>query len=224
MLFAATDLWCGAPPAGDDDSHAGSSRGVDRSFQPDIGLPAVRLDPAERALVRDLADTDSHTARQAFESLYQTYAPALARFAYGYVRSRSESEDLVSDVFLAVWVRRATWEPRYGIRAYLYAAIRHRALNNRRADQRAIRHLGEFATSRSEAVAPPADVALDAHDRRARLTAAIAALPEEARRLAELRWHQGMSPAEIAAVLGINRAAVDNRLSRLLRRLQALVR
>lgn len=224
MLFAATDLWCGAPPPDDDASAPRRFRGVERLFRSGQAEPNVALSPEDRTLVRRLGDSDPHIARSAFESLYQSYAPALARFAYGYVRTRSGAEDIVSDVFLAVWVRRGEWAPRHGIRAYLFAAARHRALNVRRADQREVRHLDAFAAARAGAAAPAADAGLEANDRRVRLAAAIAALPEDARRLAELRWHLGMSPVEIADVLGINRAAVDNRLSRLLRRIQALVR
>lgn len=224
MLFAATDLWCGAPPADDDVPSAGRHRGIDRPF---AELDAIRteLGPDDRILLQRLADADAQVARTAFETLYKQYAPGVARFAYGYVRSRSSAEDIVGDVFFAVWARRATWAPRYGIRAYLYAAARHRALNLRRAEQRALRHLHEYATEWGEGLA--SDRALDAPDvadRQTRLMAAVATLPEDARRLAELRWHHGMSPVEIADVLGINRAAVDNRLSRLLRRIQALVR
>jgi RNA polymerase sigma factor (sigma-70 family) len=48
----------------------------------------------------------------------------------------------------------------------------------------------------------------------------LAAMPEMRRRVMQLRWHDGFEIAEIAEVLGVSRAAVDQHLSRGLRTLR----
>lgn len=184
----------------------------------------------EHALVACLRFSDDELARAAFAELYRTHVSGLLRFAYGYVHSKAVAEDIVADVFLIIWSRRALWEPKHGVRAYLYTSVQRRALNHQRAEKRADRwHHAAVADGGLLAGSPPGADAIEEafYDKTlgimAILAHAIAALPEEARRIAELRWRDGMAPTEIANILGINRAAVDNRLSRLLKRLRAVV-
>ncbi len=182
----------------------------------------------EHALVTRLRFSDDESARGAFAELYRIHISGLLRFAYGYVRSQAAAEDIVSDVFFIIWSRRALWEPQYGVRAYLYTSVQRRALNQQRAERRAERWHNVAATDNDVLGHQSPGGAEDSFDDEALATMAtlehaIAALPEDARRIAELRWRDGMAPAEIAIILGINRAAVDNRLSRLLKRLRAIV-
>ncbi len=63
------------------------------------------------------------------EALYVAHHGPLWRFAYGYVRSAEIAEELVQEVFLALWRNRADWEVSGSVRAWLYGAVRNRALN-----------------------------------------------------------------------------------------------
>src|SRR5688572_8158150 len=77
--------------------------------------------------------------RPAFEALFREHYSALCEFAHRYVQSREAAEDLVQEVFLSVWTHRESLEIRDGLRAYLYGAVRNRALNSiehRRVEQR----------------------------------------------------------------------------------------
>jgi RNA polymerase sigma-70 factor (ECF subfamily) len=51
----------------------------------------------------------------------------------------------------------------------------------------------------------------EAHDF---LERAVASLPERCRLVMHLRWHEGMSYADIAAIMGISTKGVENQLSR----------
>ncbi|MEP6494882.1 MAG: sigma-70 family RNA polymerase sigma factor [bacterium] len=68
----------------------------------------------------------------AFESLFRAHYAELCRFAYQYVRSSEAAEDLVQDVFAGLWAARETVTVTTSVRAYLYAAVRNRAINTRR--------------------------------------------------------------------------------------------
>jgi len=65
----------------------------------------------------------------ACETLFRTFHAPLWKFAYGYVRSREAAEEIVQEVFLALWRNRATWEVHTSVRAWLFGAVRHQALN-----------------------------------------------------------------------------------------------
>lgn len=68
--------------------------------------------------------------RDAFELLFRGYYDCLCTFAEGYVRSFSEAEDVVDQVFLTLWESRAEWNLRRSIKSYLYGAVRNGALNH----------------------------------------------------------------------------------------------
>jgi len=164
---------------------------------------------------------------RALEALFrQQYAP-LCRFAERYLRDRAAAEDLVQDLFAALWARRGRLDLRGGLRAYLFASVRNRALNVRK------HHLVESDWARDEAApevrslhrAPRRpDELLDERERNARLRAAVAHLPERCRLVMQLRWHEQLAHSEIAAILGISVKGVEIQLSRGLRALRGRVR
>src|SRR5687768_12915666 len=63
-----------------------------------------------------------------FDRLFLTYFNRLRRYAYRYVRSWEEAEDVVHDVFVQLWARRADLAAIDDVEAYLYTAARNRAL------------------------------------------------------------------------------------------------
>ena len=53
----------------------------------------------------------------AFNTLYKEYSGRLYRFAYGYLKSEEEAEELVQEVFTRIWEKRTDLKrPRVGAR------------------------------------------------------------------------------------------------------------
>jgi RNA polymerase sigma-70 factor, ECF subfamily len=164
---------------------------------------------------------------RAFEELFRGHYESLCRFAHGYLRDTSLVEDLVQDLFAHLWADRARLELRGSARAYLFAAVRNRALNVRK------RQLVEHDWARDEALADVrelhrapahADHALDAREARSQLRSAIESLPERCRLVMQLRWQEQMSHAEIAVVMGISLKGVEAQLARGLQALRQRIR
>ena len=183
------------------------------------------LDDEESDLVPRIRRGDE----AAFELLYLAHHDELWRFAYACVHSRDVAEELVQDVFLAVWGTRATWEVNTRVRAWLYASVRHLALNYLRHERVVTRTTG--ANTRAVAIGrtsgsasvdvmtmgtPPMDqqLALEAEEIDQAVVHAIAELPERRRIAMMLRWKHDMSSLEIARVLGTTPEAVRTLLSR----------
>jgi RNA polymerase sigma factor (sigma-70 family) len=173
----------------------------------------------------------------ACETLYLAYHERLWRFAYGFVHSRDIAEEIVQDVFLAVWRDRATWDLRTCARAWLYAAVRNHALNHVRharvearvidaADPRgesAARAHGTDGAVGMGAPAPDAQTAVEARELDEAVAQALAALPERRRLAMVLRWKHDLSPAEIACVLDTTPGSVRVLLTRARQELSALL-
>ena len=190
------------------------------SRAPDQGRPDPLAELGD--VVARVRDGDE----RAFEALFRAYYGALCGFAVRYVRTSAVAEELVQDLFTALWARRATWEVRGGsgsVRAYLFAAVRNRALNvrTRRAVERDWEQDEALADVRALHPTPvAADAALEAAELHGRLASAIESLPERCRLVMQLRWRDQLSYAEIAEVMGISTKGVENQLSRGLKALR----
>ena len=187
--------------------------------------------PPDREIVGRIRTGDE----TAFGALYLAYHHALWRFAYGYVRSSAIAEELVQEVFLAVWRGRAEWVVTGALRAWLYAAVRNQALKHLRHERIvarvAERHpSAQGGAAESEvpapamAAAPPDAHALaEANDLEAAIERTTATLPDRRRMVVTLRWRHDLTPQEIATVLGITPEVVRVLLSRARRELATLL-
>jgi RNA polymerase sigma-70 factor (ECF subfamily) len=64
----------------------------------------------------------------ALKLLYKRYYDKLCHFAYGYVQSRDISKDVVSEVFLNIWLKRATLNIASSLKSYFYKSTRNKAI------------------------------------------------------------------------------------------------
>ena len=69
---------------------------------------------------------------RALETLFRSHYASLCEFAVRYVREEALAEEIVQDLFADLWARRAEWRLRGPVRAYLFGAVRNRALNVRK--------------------------------------------------------------------------------------------
>ena len=160
---------------------------------------------------------------KAFELVFRAYYQPLCALAARFVRDSAAAEDLVQDVFGAIWTARATLEIKTSLRAYLYASIRNRALNLRKHQAVADDwDRDESADDVRELHPRPLqpDALLDRKLLESRLDAAFNDLPERAATALRLRWRHDLSYAEIAEAMGISVKGVEKLLSRGLRALR----
>lgn len=154
----------------------------------------------------------------AFEELFSAYYPALCGFAQSYVRAPDVAEELVQDVFLRIWEGHAHWNPTNGIRAYLFAACRNRALDHRKHERIVARTAKEArGAGRAPGLGQPAlspDNEMQAAELQEALRRAVHELPERRRAVVILRWQHGLTHAEIARVLGISVKGVETQFGR----------
>lgn len=149
-----------------------------------------------------------------FERLYAAHAGAVR----GYAMRRCDPEtadDVVADVFLVAWRRRAELpeEPL----PWLLGIARRVLANHARGQSRRVRLHDRLATERTALTAPA-----HADERQsARLSAALARLSERDRELLLLMAWEGLEPRQAAEVLGVRPNTLAVRFHRARRRLSA---
>jgi RNA polymerase sigma-70 factor (ECF subfamily) len=182
--------------------------------------PRADVSPESReAKERELVGRVRHGDEAAFESLFRTYHARLASFAYRYVQSQEIAEELVQEVFLDLWSRRALVDVGVVVKTYLFIAVKNAALSYLRHEKVERRREGEVIALFSGPRAA-ADVELHRADLAAEVQRAIARLPERCRVVFSLRREHEMSHAQIAEILGISPRTVENQLARALKSLR----
>jgi len=184
--------------------------------------PGLDRDSIDADLVKRIRSGSS----DAFDQLFRSYYAQLCSFAHTYVRSPEMAEEVVQDVFAAIWARHHEWAISVSARAYLFGAVRNRA-QRRRAETTAERSRWSLlarqqpGSALGAGAAPDQDVErneVEAHVRRA-----IEQLPERSRIVAQLRWQQQLTYPEIASVMGISVKGVENQLGRVTKKLRQLL-
>ncbi|MGI8484677.1 MAG: RNA polymerase sigma-70 factor [Thermomicrobiales bacterium] len=155
----------------------------------------------------------------AHEALFRSFAPALYSFLLRYVGSRAIAEDLVQDLFLAIWDHHATMRIEGSVRTYLFTAARNRALNYLK-HERVAERFRSILLEKSDESDPSAPgesdflAALEMQD-------AIEKLPPRCQLIFTMSRQQDMSYNQIATALGISVKTVEVQMGRALRSLRA---
>lgn len=155
----------------------------------------------------------------AFRVLFRAFYPALCSYVNRYVGSAAVAEELVQEVFLSVWERRATLDPRSAVEGYLYRIARNRALNH--VKHRRVVKNSQDLVIRTHVPPPTPEDHLHAAEFSDAAQTAIDELPPGAKRIFLLSREAGLSYREIAELLGISVKTVENQMGRALKGLRS---
>src|SRR5207248_1403968 len=157
----------------------------------------------------------------AFEALYRTYWQRLYAFAYRYVQTKEDAEEVTQEVFFRIWRGRAQWMPAGAVRNYLYLAVRNAARD--RLERAAVaRRWGGRVGQLVTATEIQSD--LEAADLVAAVQRALDELPPRRSAVCRLRLIDELSYAQIADRLGIREKTVETQLARGLKFLRDRIR
>ncbi|HWQ11760.1 MAG TPA: sigma-70 family RNA polymerase sigma factor [Roseiflexaceae bacterium] len=158
----------------------------------------------------------------ALGTIYHRYVRLVYAIALRITGDRSVAEEVVQDVFQAVWQAAGSFREGSSLSAWLAGIARHRAIDATRTAgfrERAREDLLDGAWPQAEGLGDEADLlAL-----RAAVQAALAALPDGQRVALELAYYGGLTHTQIARRLGEPVGTVKSRLRLGLLRLRDLL-
>lgn len=165
-------------------------------------------EPNDRILLAAVAADD----QAAYKTLFESYYDRLHRLAFLITRSKELSEEIVSDVFIALWRNRSNALDIANLRVYLYIATRNTAMNyQKKLQKKAVVRLDDLDIDLADPYANP-EQAFITKEMDARIRAAIEALPPRCKMVFKLVKEDGLSYKEAAEVLGLSVGTVDNQL------------
>jgi RNA polymerase sigma-70 factor, ECF subfamily len=207
-------------------THVGRGRAHGKSGRAPSGPP----DPAEHAIVDEehvetwrLVTLAQDGDGEAFGQLYDRYVDVVFRFVYYRVNDRALAEDFTSETFLRALRRISTitYQGR-DIGAWFMTIARNIVLDH----MKSARHRLEITTAdtiEGKESAPSPEAAVLQSLNSDRLMAAVHQLGDEQRDCVMLRFVQGFSVSETAAVMGKNDGAIKALQHRAVRKLAELV-
>jgi len=161
---------------------------------------------SDEALIRRIAAGD----QSAMQALFARYRVALYRWLLRLVDDAALAEDLLSEVFLDVWRRAASFEARSSVSTWLLAIARYKALSARR--RRTDAELDEATMATVPDTADDPEVALQKKNRAEALRQSLSRLSPDHREVIDLAYYHSKSVKEIAEIVGINEATVKTRM------------
>lgn len=146
-----------------------------------------------------------------FEPIVREHGAMIARIARSYEANAARAEELVQDIFVAVWQALPSFRGDAKIRSFIARIAHNRAISHVAREARAPRAVPLEDTVPSQAPTPE-DVA-STNNARDKLEAAVQLLTLNQKLVVTLAL-EGFSPDEIADVLGISASAASVRLHR----------
>lgn len=154
--------------------------------------------------------------RAAFAEIYDRYWEYMSLYVLKITRSPEDACDIVQDVFVSIWKRRAELMINGSLKAYLLKSVRNLSL---RYIEKNISKKGFLASLslywKNSCVSTTH--ALEFHELESKLTRVVAQLPPKMQQVFVLSRHENLSYREIAQRLGIAETTVKKQVNNALK-------
>jgi RNA polymerase sigma-70 factor (family 1) len=148
--------------------------------------------------------------KEAFNLLYRKYWNTTYAQAYKRLKDEEHSKDIVQEIFVHIWLNRETVIE--NLPAYLNIAVRNRVFKLAEKQKRMcyfLELLQDIPAKYQEA-----DANIQFREFYAAYEALLSTLPPKRQIIFKLRFHEGLSTADIAERMGISRKTVQNQLGK----------
>lgn len=152
----------------------------------------------------------------AFTVLYDRYWDRIFTVACNRLKTPEQAEEIVQDIFVKLWERRATLQLQQSLSAYLSAAVKYRVINYLDHLYSIRKHQAELTYYTLPLSSSPEELFF-VRELQDQIEATIQQLPEKCQMIFRMSRQQGMSNKEIAGKLALSERTVENHINRALK-------
>lgn len=150
--------------------------------------------------------------KTAFNELFNTHYNKLVAFAKQYTKQSESAEEITSELFVNLWLKRNTLGSVLNPEVYLYVSIKNACLNLLRSNKKSAtlfldddKHAYQYEISDKQST-------IDDKELLKLLDAAVASLPEQRRIIFKLIKEDSLKATAVAEILGLSKRTVENQL------------
>jgi RNA polymerase sigma-70 factor, ECF subfamily len=197
------------------------------------GLAPREADGAAASAVKALQAEGRHAeARERYTELVVRHQRRAARIAFHYLRDGAEADEAVQDAFVKAYSHLSTFREELPFEVWFTRILINGCLDRIKARTRRERWIVPMPEStssdrdfaeRTPGRGPSPEDQVLARERRQKLAAALAKLPERQRSVFMLSHYEGCTSREVSAITGLNESTVRVHLFRAIRKLRGLL-
>jgi RNA polymerase sigma-70 factor (ECF subfamily) len=152
---------------------------------------------------------------EAFNRIFYAYSSKLYHFAYGYLKSKEDAEEMVQEIFSKIWDKRADIKEEFEFRSYLFS-IAFNYIKKYFRSKALINKYTEFATINNlESEQIQEDV--NYVSLKLRVDQLVNQMPEKRKTVFFKSRVEGKNSKEIAVEMNISPSTVENHLNQALK-------
>jgi len=164
-----------------------------------------------------------HDDQWAYQELFSQFYCSLTKFAFGLIKSKQSAEEVVSDVFMKIWEKRARLEQIENLRVYLFVATRNTALNYLDKQKKSCTINLDELQAEPRCTYVDGEQMLVTAELMLRIHREIDRLPPKCRTIFKLVKEDQLRYKEVAEILHVSVKTVENQLAIALRKIGAAV-
>jgi RNA polymerase sigma-70 factor (ECF subfamily) len=149
----------------------------------------------------------------AFEQVFRQFNPPLVFFAGRWVHDMAIAQDIVTDVFVKLWQKKADFKNMYSIKAFLYISTRNACINHQQQAKYQARVRETIRQQSSDCESKGLNEAIYAEVLQ-QVNTIVNDLPAKCKEVITLSYWRGMNCHEIAHKMQISVHTVRNQRNR----------
>lgn len=142
-----------------------------------------------------------------FKELYQSYFPALTKYAYNIIFERKAAEDIIQEIFINIWKGTILFNSEKHLKGYLYTSVKNACFNFLNSQKAENNHRKKYSKLYHEAEDSGELLTIEEEQFRL-LYEALNTLPRRRREIAYLAI-KGLKNKEIARELNLSLSTVE---------------
>lgn len=159
-----------------------------------------------------------HDDEKAFAELFKRYWRKVHAMTHARVRSKAVTEEIVQELFIALWDKRATQSIKH-LSSYLYQAVKFKVLNHiesKLVQEKYWSFYRNFIPQKEDVTANTVEY----NDLLEAIEQGMNTLPEKSKKVFRLNRLEGHSVPEIASLLNLSEKAIQYHLTQSVKKLR----
>ena len=156
-------------------------------------------------LQSQVAVGDTRAFRQIFDALFSN----LTKFSFSFVHSKEAATEIVDELFVQLWIKRADIMKINDLRVYLYTATKNASLNyiSKKAKQIEVEPYENLIVHMTDLVSP--EQIMITKEMLQKIKEAVDSLPPRCKLIFKFVREDGLSYSEVAEILGLSVKTID---------------